>query len=166
MKTTPVAAGFLEKASAHALTQAKKTLQSHLIHIVVQPWIWVCCDQEECSKTGHRDDSVPGWHCVGWWPLLELTQASHRKQPVTLTVASLPQFTHWYMPSVHVGPAFPVVWFHKRVRWQRLGGIIGYERQRGLGSKTASEQSEGNICWPLPRQCIRDSPDLSTANTS
>ena len=59
---------------------------------------------------------------VRWWPLLELTQASHWKQPRTLTVASFPQFTHWYMPSVHVGPAFPVVWFHKKGKVAEVGG--------------------------------------------
>lgn len=121
-KTTPVAPGFLEKASAHALTQAKHTLQYHLIHIVVQHWIWVVMTKKDAQKwdTEVTQSKVGIW--VRWWPLLELTQASHWKQPRTLTVASLPQFTHWYMPSVHVDPAFPVVWFHKRVRWQKLEG--------------------------------------------
>lgn len=92
VKTTPVAPGFLEKASAHALTQAKQTLQYHLIHIVVQHWIWVCHDQEECSKMGHRVDSVPGWHLgqvvaiIGAYSsiTLETTQNSDSSQFATV----------------------------------------------------------------------------------
>ena len=56
----------------------------------------------------------------------------------------------------------PALWFGSKTGqgWQRLGGVIGCEGQRGLGHKAAPEQSEGNNCWHLYRQHIRDSLEL------
>ena len=82
---------------------------------------------------------------VGWqWPLLALTQAAHQKQPRTLTVASPSQLTPRYMLRVQMGP--PALWCGSTIGqgWQRLGGVIGCEGQRGLGPNTPCEQSEGN----------------------
>ena len=101
---------------------------------------------------------------VGWWrPLLAFIQAVHQKHPRTLTAVSQPTVNssphNTCQESMYVLPAL-------RCRstmgegQQRLWGVIGCERQRGLGPKAVSEQGKGNNFWCLHRQCIRGSLDI------
>ena len=74
--------------------------------------------------------------------------------------ATPPQFTpyicwesKWALSALRWGST-------ARQRWRRLRAVISREGQRRLAPEAASEQSKGNNCRRLHRQCIGDSLDL------